>query len=111
MKESVVRARIEPDLKADAAEVLAACGLELSDAIRLFLRKVVDHGGLPFAVRSPVEVRIVSPKRLRAMKRVGQAHDRAIPQSNQLRDDRMFLIPPEQIRGAKLQWPSVDLRD
>lgn len=108
-----MRARIEPDLKASAAEVLASCGLEFSDAIRLFLRKVVDHGGLPFAVRRPVDVRRVSPKRLRAMKRASQAHDRAIPRGglSRRRDEQMFLIPPEHVRAAKLKWPSVDLRD
>jgi hypothetical protein len=37
-KSADVRSRIEPDLKDRAAEVLAACGLNLSDAIRLFLR-------------------------------------------------------------------------
>lgn len=36
MKSEVVRARIESDLKDQAAAVLKASGLELSDAIRLF---------------------------------------------------------------------------
>ena len=44
-----VRARVEPALKRDAAAVLKACGLDLSTAIRLFLRSVVESGGLPMA--------------------------------------------------------------
>jgi DNA-damage-inducible protein J len=52
MKTEVVRARIETDLKAQAAAILAATGLEMSDAIRLFLRQVVRSGGLPFSVKS-----------------------------------------------------------
>jgi DNA-damage-inducible protein J len=111
MKQSVVRARIEDDLKADALEVLASCGLELSDAIRLFLRQVVAQGGLPFAVRGPVDIRMVSPKRLRAMKRASQARDRAIARNEELSDGRMLLVPPEQVRGAKVKWPSVDLSE
>ena len=51
MKTEVVRARIETDLKAQASAVLADSGLEMSDAIRLFLRQVVRAGGLPFPVK------------------------------------------------------------
>lgn len=52
-KSAEVRSRIEPDLKEKSVEVLASLGLDLSDAIRLFLRKVVDENGLPFAVKKP----------------------------------------------------------
>ena len=45
-----VRSRVEPDLKRDAAAVLKASGLDISTAIRLFLRSVVETGGLPIAV-------------------------------------------------------------
>lgn len=53
LKSAEIRSRIEPDLKEKSVEVLASLGLDLSDAIRLFLRKVVDEKGLPFAVRQP----------------------------------------------------------
>ena len=43
----VVRSRVEPELKREAAAVLKAAGLDVSTAIRLFLRSVVDKGGLP----------------------------------------------------------------
>ena len=48
-----VRTRITPDLKEQATEVLSSCGLNISDAVRLFLTKVVSEGGLPFAVKTP----------------------------------------------------------
>jgi DNA-damage-inducible protein J len=51
MKSSVVRARVDDLLKAQASAVLASCGLEMSDALRLFLSQVVNQGGLPFPVR------------------------------------------------------------
>jgi addiction module RelB/DinJ family antitoxin len=38
-------------LKAQAGAVLASCGFEMSDALRLFLRQVVNQGGLPLPVR------------------------------------------------------------
>ncbi|MFG5776280.1 type II toxin-antitoxin system RelB/DinJ family antitoxin [Comamonas sp. J-3] len=52
-KSAEVRSRIEPELKEKSVEILASVGLDLSDAIRLFLRKVVDENGLPFAVGKP----------------------------------------------------------
>jgi DNA-damage-inducible protein J len=53
IKSTELRSRVEPELKDTAAEVLAQCGLTLSDAIRLFLKQVVLHNGLPFEVKVP----------------------------------------------------------
>jgi len=55
MSDSVIRARIEPGLKAEATSVLKSMGLTPSDAIRLFLHRVVDEKALPFAVKAPNE--------------------------------------------------------
>lgn len=52
-KPAEIRSRIEPDLKEEATRILAACGLNVSDAIRLFLRQVVINNGLPFPVKAP----------------------------------------------------------
>ncbi len=52
-KASVVRARVDPDLKSDATRILASCGLNVSDAVRLFFRQVVAQNGLPFEVKVP----------------------------------------------------------
>jgi DNA-damage-inducible protein J len=51
LKSTDVRLRVEPDLKLQASQILADCGLNLSDAIRLFLRQVVSSNGLPFDVK------------------------------------------------------------
>lgn len=53
LKITEIRSRIEPDLKENATQILAACGLNLSEAIRLFLYQVVARNGLPFAVKAP----------------------------------------------------------
>lgn len=53
LKVAEIRSRIEPDLKKEATRVLASCGLNVSDAIRLFLRQVVAQNGLPFEVKMP----------------------------------------------------------
>jgi DNA-damage-inducible protein J len=51
MLTSEIRSRIEPDLKDEAQAVLSRVGLNISDAIRLFLRQVVATRGLPFEVK------------------------------------------------------------
>jgi DNA-damage-inducible protein J len=45
---AVVRARIDETTKTEAAAVLAAMGLSLSDAFRLLLRRVAAEKALPF---------------------------------------------------------------
>jgi DNA-damage-inducible protein J len=52
-KTAMIRARMEPDLKEEAEEVLAKVGLSPTEAIRLFYRQVSLRGGLPFDVRVP----------------------------------------------------------
>jgi DNA-damage-inducible protein J len=55
LKNTDVRCRIDEELKASATAVLSACGLSVSDAMRLFFHKVVETQGLPFEVRMPSE--------------------------------------------------------
>ena len=45
---SIVRARIDQTTKTEAAAVLAAMGLSLSDAFRLLLKRVAAEKALPF---------------------------------------------------------------
>jgi DNA-damage-inducible protein J len=45
---AVVRARIDEATKTEAAAVLAAMGLSLSDAFRLLLKRVAAEKALPF---------------------------------------------------------------
>ena len=54
-KTESIRARVEPDLKAQAEAVFGALGLTPTEAITLFYRQVTLHHGLPFPVRIPNE--------------------------------------------------------
>lgn len=49
----IVRVRINEQLKNDATAVLASMGLTMSDAIRIFLKRVVDEKALPFTLKMP----------------------------------------------------------
>jgi DNA-damage-inducible protein J len=66
-KSAEIRSRIEPDLKKQSSEVLADLGLDLSGAIRLFLRQVVEVGGLPFEVKKPSPATVAAMMEARAM--------------------------------------------
>ncbi len=107
MKDNVVRSRIDSDLKAHASKVLAACGLEPSDAIRLFFQQVVAHNGIPFAIRGAAPK--LSADQLAVLKRESQERDRRIAASDDVARGEMFLIRPEQARGAKVRWPNASL--
>ncbi|KRI96650.1 acyl-CoA--6-aminopenicillanic acid acyl transferase, partial [Acinetobacter baumannii] len=43
--------RIEPELKAQAAELFKSLGLDLSTATGIFYRQALRYRGLPFEVR------------------------------------------------------------
>lgn len=45
--------RIDDDIKTQADETLAAMGLSMSEAVRLFLHRVVAEQALPFEVKVP----------------------------------------------------------
>lgn len=59
---TVVRARIDGRVKDEAATVLAAMGLTVSDAFRLLMVRVAKEKALPFEPLSP------NAKTVRAMK-------------------------------------------
>jgi DNA-damage-inducible protein J len=51
--DSVVRARIDRQVEAKAAKVLAEMGLSVSDAIRLLLVRIAAEEALPFEIKVP----------------------------------------------------------
>lgn len=53
MTTSFAHIRIAPELKEQARVVLKGCGLNMSDAVRLFLEQVVARQGLPFDATTP----------------------------------------------------------
>lgn len=48
--------RIEENTKKQAVELLEGLGLNLSDAVNMFLRQVILHKGIPFDVSYPEDV-------------------------------------------------------
>jgi DNA-damage-inducible protein J len=50
---TMVHIRVDEQLKIQATETLAAMGLSVSDAVRVFLTRVVAEEGMPFALKVP----------------------------------------------------------
>ncbi|WP_186156525.1 type II toxin-antitoxin system RelB/DinJ family antitoxin [Burkholderia gladioli] len=62
----VVRARIDPAIKAEASAVLASVGLTVSDAFRLLLTRVAHDKALPFEPLIPNETTVAAMREARA---------------------------------------------
>ena len=52
-KSANLYARIEPDVKEQAEEILAALGIPASNAINMFYKQIILQRGLPFEVKMP----------------------------------------------------------
>ncbi|HKM12908.1 MAG TPA: type II toxin-antitoxin system RelB/DinJ family antitoxin, partial [Bacteroidales bacterium] len=52
-KTANVYARIEPELKKEAEDILNALGIPASNAVTMFYKQIVMHKGLPFEVKIP----------------------------------------------------------
>ena len=50
---TMIHVRIDERIKKEAAETLAAMGLSVSDAVRVFLKRVVADKQLPFELKVP----------------------------------------------------------
>ncbi len=68
MRTSVVRARIEPDLKLQAENIFKAIGISHTDAIRLFYRQSVIRRGIPFKLKVPNAITLSAVKELEGKK-------------------------------------------
>ena len=74
---TMVHVRVDESIKSQAAETLASMGLTVSDAIRVFLTRVVADKELPFAIKAPnatsAGLQLLRPaKSLRAVVRASQ---------------------------------------
>lgn len=63
---ALVQTRIDGAVKEEAATVLAAMGLTVSDAVRLMLTRVAREKALPFEPLVPNEATIAAMRKARA---------------------------------------------
>ena len=51
METSLIQTRVETKLKNDAVKLFDGLGLDMSTAIKIFLKKCLSEGGIPFDVK------------------------------------------------------------
>lgn len=81
-----VRCRIDPATKEQASEVIESMGLSVSDAIRLFLRRVAVEGAIPFELRVPNARTVAAIDELES-----PAHRAALQKNTSLEDMHKLL--------------------
>jgi DNA-damage-inducible protein J len=80
----MVHVRVDEQLKAQATETLASMGLSVSDAVRVFLTRVVADRQLPFALEAPnAETRAA----MNAADEIVRAHRARFANAAELLDD------------------------
>jgi addiction module RelB/DinJ family antitoxin len=110
-KDAVVRARIDPRLKEQAARVLEAMGLTISDVLREVMVRVANDKALPFQVRTAlggvrdVKIGTITEEQFWARKRALQASDHAKAARGTLRPEETLMIRSRMLNGAVPRWP------
>ena len=64
MASATLQVRLDADLKRDTEETLHSMGLNMSTAIQLFCRQVVNQQRIPFEVITPARFNIVTRQTL-----------------------------------------------
>ena len=70
---TMLHIRVEDEIKVQATEALAAMGLSMSDAVRLFLRRVVIDQAFPLELKVPNAETLAAMEESRAMMAKGRA--------------------------------------
>lgn len=53
MATTLTNVRIDTQVKNEASDILSGLGMNISEAVNIFLRQVILRGGLPFQVAYP----------------------------------------------------------
>ena len=55
-KTAVIQARIDPEVKSKAQEILDKLNISMSEAISVYLTQITLHNGIPFEIKIPNEL-------------------------------------------------------
>ncbi len=55
IKTANLYARIEPEVKEEAEQILSSLGISISGAINMFYKQIILNQGIPFEVKLPTE--------------------------------------------------------
>ena len=52
-KTAMTHARLTPEVKKQAEDILKELGISISTAYEMYYRQIIAHGGIPFEIRLP----------------------------------------------------------
>ena len=55
-KTAIIQARIDPDVKSNAQNILSQLNITMSEAISIFLTQVSLNRGIPFEIKIPTDL-------------------------------------------------------
>ena len=70
---TMLHIRVDDEVKTQATEALAAMGLSMSDAVRIFLKRVVNDQAFPLELKVPNAETRAAMEEARAMMKARQA--------------------------------------
>lgn len=76
MSTSLIQIRVEDNLKMKAAQIYSDLGLDLSTAVRMFLKRTVMENGIPFNMKLPRQ-EYVATEGLKALSEINAAAEKA----------------------------------
>ena len=75
MATTLLQVRVDEGLKDDASEIFDNLGIDISTAVRMFLKRTVMENGIPFRMTLP-KTPYISDRGYRAMMEIGEASER-----------------------------------
>ena len=73
MATSLIQVRIDNDLKVKANQIFSDLGLDISSAIRMFLKRSVLENGIPFSMVLPAEHNTLNLNSLQALDEISNS--------------------------------------
>ena len=102
MATTLLQVRVEEDLKEDAALIFDNLGIDISTAVRMFLKRTVMENGIPFRMTLP-KTPYVSDRGYRAMIQIGEASEKKELSDMSLEEINAEIDASRRERSAKNQ--------
>ena len=77
MATSLIQVRIDNDLKTKANQIFSDLGLDISSAIRMFLKRSVLENGIPFSMVLPADKNTLNLNGLQALDEISNSAKKA----------------------------------
>ena len=71
---SLIQARVDTELKNEASELFESLGLDMTTAIKVFLKRCLQEGGIPFEIRNNKESSLDALKSFMLLRQQAEAN-------------------------------------